>query len=149
MGMSNQASYANAAFTGSAAFTNANALTSGMTAKQVIGAPTANGLRMDSIHCCNSDSVNHALNFYITVGGTDVFIGQISVAAGSGISTSVGYVEALASLNANLSMVVAGSGQTTPVTAVKCSLVTTAVTSGNDAYGQPYAVSVVLNGATF
>jgi hypothetical protein len=109
--------YVAAPFTGIQTFENADG-----TAKKTIITPGANGFRLDSLHCCLDDTAAATVNFYATVGGTDYFIGQVAVASGAGVSNA--WVEALTTLNTNMSMVFGNV-----VTAIKAS-VATAVSTG-------------------
>lgn len=109
--------YVAAPFTGMQTFNNADG-----TAKKTLITPGANGFRLDSLHCCLDDTTAAVVSFYATVEGTDYFIGQVSIAAGAGVSNA--WVEALATLNTNMSMVFGNV-----VTAIKAS-VATAVATG-------------------
>jgi acyl-CoA reductase-like NAD-dependent aldehyde dehydrogenase len=85
------------------------------TNKKTIMTAGENGTRLDSLHICSDDTSSANLNFYLTVGGMDHFIGQVAVPAGSGAG-STPWQEGLATLNGNAAMVLA-AGTTLKVSA--------------------------------
>lgn len=71
------------------------------TSKKTIATGGTNGTRIDSIKCATDDTTTVNLAFYISVSGTDYYIGNVNLPIGSGY-TSVAGVEALATLTPNL-----------------------------------------------
>lgn len=65
----------------------------------------ASGTRVDSIMCSTDDTAAVNLAFYISIGGTDYYIGNVGLAAGSGYTT-VARVEAMATLSPTLGYLV-------------------------------------------
>ena len=65
--------------------------------KKTIWTAGAEGARIDSIMCSTDDTAAVNLAFYITVGGTDYYIGVVNVPIGSGYTT-VPRVEAMTTL---------------------------------------------------
>jgi hypothetical protein len=65
----------------------------------VTGATTGNaaGSRVDSIMCSTSDTTTVNLAFYITIGGTDYYIGVVNLPIGAGY-TNVPRVDAMTTL---------------------------------------------------
>lgn len=49
----------------------------------------AAGTRVDSVMISSDDTANRDLAFYITIGGTDYYIGNVSVPLGSGYTTVI------------------------------------------------------------
>lgn len=103
------------------------------TNKKTVLTAGANGTRLDSLHICSDDTSATTLNFYLTVGGTDYFIGQVSVPAGAGAGSTV-WQEGLATLN-NGSAIALAAGTILKVSAavaVTAAKTVTAIAFGGD-----------------
>lgn len=59
------------------------------TAKKTLYTAGANGGRVDGISVCSDDSAAINMNFYVTIGGTDYYIGVVNIPIGSGYTTVV------------------------------------------------------------
>ena len=91
----------------------------------VTGATTggAAGSRVDSIMCSTNDSAAVNLAFYLSIGGTDYYIGVVNVPIGSGYTT-IPRVEAMATLAPLLGYLVVPNGAL-----LKCNCVATMTTA--------------------
>ena len=87
------------------------------TTKKSLHTGGTNGTRIDSISCTSNDTSAVALAFYITIGGTDYYIGDVNLAIGAGYTT-VSKVDALATLAPSLGYLPLGSGDVLKVAAV-------------------------------
>lgn len=79
----------------------------------------AAGSRIDSIMCSTDDTTAVNLAFYLTVGGTDYYIGVVNLPIGSGYTT-VARVEAMATLSPTLGYLLVPNGAV-----LKCNCVAT------------------------
>lgn len=57
------------------------------TAKKTVFTAGASGARIDAIICCTNDTAAVNMACYLTIGGTDYYIGNINLPAGSGYTT--------------------------------------------------------------
>jgi len=89
------------------------------TSKKTIQTGGTNGTRIDSIPVSTNDTSAVNLAFYIGTGGTDYYIGNVTVAIGSGYTT-VTRVDAMGTLSPTLGYLVLASGDT-----LKCNCVAT------------------------
>lgn len=91
----------------------------------VTGATTggAAGSRVDSIMCSTNDTAAVNLAFYLGIGGTDYYIGNVAVALGSGYTTKA-RIEAMTTLSPTLGYLVVPNGAT-----LKCNCVATMTTA--------------------
>lgn len=55
--------------------------------KKTLATGGADGTRIDSISLCSNDTAAIVLNFYLNIGGTDFYIGCVTVAIGAGYTT--------------------------------------------------------------
>lgn len=67
------------------------------TTKKTLVTGGTNGTRIDSIMCSTDDTTAVNLAFYISISGTDYYIGNVNVPIGSGYTT-VARVEAITTL---------------------------------------------------
>lgn len=67
------------------------------TTKKTLVTAGSDGTRIDSIMCSTDDTAAVNLAFYITIGGTDYYIGNVVVPIGSGYTT-VARVDAISTL---------------------------------------------------
>ena len=67
------------------------------TKKTVLTADSANGSRIDSLMCSTDDTTAVNLAFYISISGTDYYIGNVNLPIGAGYTT-VDRVDAIAVL---------------------------------------------------
>lgn len=79
------------------------------TTKKTVATGDTDGTRIDSIMCSTDDTTAVNLAFYVTVGGTDYYIGNVNLPIGSGYTT-VARVDALTSLAPTLGYLVLPSG---------------------------------------
>jgi hypothetical protein len=108
------------------------------TSKKTIatGLTTGNaaGSRVDSIMCSTDDTVTVNLAFYLALGGTDYYIGNVNLPIGSGYTT-VSRVEAMSTLAPLLGYLVVPNGATLKVNCVAtmtAAKTTTVVAMGGD-----------------
>ena len=93
------------------------------TTKKTIYTGGTNGSRIDAIFVSSSDTAGVNLAFYITVGGTDYYIGNVVVTIGSGYTT-VARTEAMSTLSPALGYLILADAAILKVASV------TTVTSG-------------------
>jgi len=93
------------------------------TAKKTIatGLTTGNaaGSRVDSIMCSTNDTAAVNLAFYLALGGTDYYIGNVNIPIGAGYTT-IARVDAITTLAPSLGYLVVPNGAT-----LKCNCVAT------------------------
>lgn len=71
------------------------------TSKKTVATGDTDGTRIDMLMCSTDDTTAVNLAFYVTVGGTDYYIGNVNLPIGSGYTT-VPRVDAIATLSPNL-----------------------------------------------
>ena len=104
------------------------------TSKKTIASGGTNGTRIDSIMCSTDDSASVNLAFYLAVAGTDYYIGNVNLPAGSGFTT-VARVEALTTLAPALGYLTLPSGvdlKCACVATMTAAKTTTVVPQGGD-----------------
>lgn len=104
------------------------------TSKKTILTGATDGTRVDSIMCSTNDTVTVNLAFYIEIGGTDYYIGNVNLPIGAGYTT-VARVEAMATLSPTLGYLVLENGnelKTNCVATMSGSVTTTVVAMGGD-----------------
>lgn len=107
-------------------FTNSDASNK----KTIVTADSTNGSRVDSVMISTDDTTAVNLAFYITISGTDYYIGNVNVPIGSGFTTVV-RVEAMTTLAPYLQYLALA-----PSALLKCNCVAT-MTSGKTCYVVP------------
>ena len=104
------------------------------TNKKTIATGDTDGTRIDSIMCSTDDTTAVNLAFYIEQGGTDYYIGNVNLPAGSGYTT-VPRIEAMTSLAPYLGYLVLENGNDLKVNCVAtmtAAKTTTVVAMGGD-----------------
>lgn len=81
------------------------------TSKKTLVTAGADGTRIDSIPCSTNDTAAVNLAFYLSDGSTDFYIGNVTLAAGSGYTT-VARVDAIATLSPTLGYLTIENGWT-------------------------------------
>lgn len=87
--------------------------------KKTVATGGTDGTRIDSIMCSTDDTTAVNLAFYVTVSGTDYYIGNVNVPIGSGYTT-VARIDAVSTLAPILGYLTLPSG-----VALKCNCVAT------------------------
>ena len=102
--------------------------------KTVATGDSPDGTRIDSIMCSTDDTTTVNLAFYVTVGGTDYYIGNVNLPIGAGYTT-VPRVDAIATLAPTLGYLVLPSGvdlKCNCVATMTAAKTTTVVAMGGD-----------------
>lgn len=87
------------------------------TSKKTVLTGDTDGTRIDMISCSTDDTAAVNLAFYIEVGGTDYYIGNVQLAAGSGY-TNIARVDAITTLSPTLGYLFIGNGNELKVNCV-------------------------------
>ena len=95
--MAATATFPSAANNGSQTFVNSD----GTTAKAVYTAGTSGG-RLNALNAASNDTSSHDVQVWLNLGGSDVLIATVSVAAGAGNTSGVAQTNILASLGSVL-----------------------------------------------
>lgn len=106
------------------------------TKKTLATGKTTEGTRIDSIMCSTNDTTTVNLAWYLGIGGTDYYIGNVNLPIGAGYTT-VGRVDAMLTLAPTLGYLILKDGVT-----LKCNCVATmtaAKTTDVVAMGGDYA----------
>jgi len=98
-------------------FTPVTFTSSDTTAKKTILTFAADGSRVDSIMCSTDDTTAVNLAFYLAIGGTDYYIGNVNLPIGSGYTTIV-RVDAITTLAPITGYLAAETGATLKVNCV-------------------------------
>lgn len=115
-------------------FTPATIVAADTTAKKTVVTAGTNGSRIDSIMCSSDDTAAVNLAFYITVSGTDYYIGNVLVPIGAGYTTVV-RVDAITTLSPTLGYLVLATSallKVNAVAAVTAAKTVTIVAMGGD-----------------
>lgn len=87
------------------------------TTKKTIATFGSNGSRIDSIMCSTNDTTTVNLAFYLSISGTDYYIGNVNLPIGAGYTT-VARIEAMTTLAPALGYLAAPTGATLKVNCV-------------------------------
>ena len=87
------------------------------TTKKTIVTFTTEGSRIDTIMCSTDDTATVNLAFYLGIGGTDYYIGNVNLPIGAGYTT-VARVDAMTTLSPTLRYLAAETGATLKVNCV-------------------------------
>lgn len=105
------------------------------TTKKTILTFTTEGSRVDSIMCSTNDTTTVNLAFYLGIGGTDYYIGNVNLPIGAGYTT-IARVDAITTLAPIVGYLAAETGATLKVNCV--ATMTAAKTTDIVPMGGPY-----------